>query len=283
MKTVLVTGGNGQLATCMKQVVEKAENLKFIFKNSTDLDITDKKQAASFFSKNSIDYCFNCAAYTAVDNAESNSELAFKLNSEAVKNLAEICKGNQSVLIHISTDFVFDGNIKQPYKESDIPNPKSVYGASKLEGEKEIQLILKEHFIIRTSWLYSEFGNNFMKTMLKLSKERKSLGVVNDQIGAPTYAVDLANVVLKIINEDSKEYGIYHYSNEGSITWYDFAKEIFKQNDIKISLKPILTKEYPTLAKRPMYSVLDTTKIKEIFQIQIPKWEESLRTVLNNF
>ncbi len=281
MKTVLVTGGDGQLATCMKRVVEKVENLKFIFKNATDLDITDKKLVTLYFTENSIDYCVNSAAYTAVDTAESNSELAFKINSEAVKNLAEICKENQSILIHISTDFVFDGSNDQPYKESDIPNPKSIYGASKLQGEKEIQLILKEHFILRTSWLYSEFGNNFTKTMLKLSEERDSLSVVNDQIGTPTYAVDLANVVLKIIKESSRDFGLYHYSNKGSISWYDFAKEIFKQRDIKIDLKPILTKEYPTPAKRPAYSVLDTTKIKDTFQIEIPNWKESLGVALN--
>lgn len=283
MKTVLVTGGNGQLATCMKQVVEKAENLKFIFKSSIDLDITDKKLVDSLFSENSIDYCVNTAAYTAVDTAESNSELAFKINSDAVKNLAGVCKENQSILIHVSTDFVFDGSNDQPYKESDIPNPKSVYGASKFQGEKEIQLILKEHFILRTSWLYSEFGNNFIKTMLKLSEERDSLSVVNDQIGTPTYAVDLANVVLKIIKESSRDFGLYHYSNKGSISWYDFAKEIFRQRDIKIDLKPILTKEYPTPAKRPAYSVLDTTKIKDTFQIEIPNWKGSLRVALNKF
>jgi dTDP-4-dehydrorhamnose reductase len=283
MKTVLVTGGNGQLATCMKQVVKQVENLKFIFKNSTELDITDKKKVNSFFSENSIDYCFNCAAYTAVDTAESNSETAFKINSEAVKNLAQVCKENQSTLIHISTDFVFDGENTQPYKESDIPNPKSVYGASKLQGEKKIQSVLKEHYIIRTSWLYSEFGNNFMKTMLRLSVDRESLGVVNDQIGTPTYAIDLAKIVLKIINQGSKDYGTYHYSNQGTITWYDFAKEIFKQRDLKIDLKPILTKEYPTPAKRPKYSVLDTTKIKDTFQIEIPNWKESLGLSLNNF
>ena len=281
MKTVLVTGGDGQLATCMKQVVEKAENLKFIFKNATDLDITDKKLVTSYFAENSIDYCVNSAAYTAVDTAESNSELAFKINSDAVKNLAEVCKENQSILIHISTDFVFDGSNDQPYKESDIPNSKSVYGASKLQGEKEIQLILKEHFILRTSWLYSEFGNNFIKTMLKLSGEKNSLSVVNDQIGTPTYAVDLANVVLKIIKESSRDFGLYHYSNKGSVSWYDFAKEIFKQRAIKIDLKPILTKEYPTPAKRPAYSVLDTTKIKDTFQIEIPNWKESLEVALN--
>jgi dTDP-4-dehydrorhamnose reductase len=281
MKTVLVTGGDGQLATCIKQVVEKVENLKFIFKNATDLDITDKKLVTSYFAENSIDYCVNSAAYTAVDTAESNSELAFKINSDAVKNLAEVCKENQSILIHISTDFVFDGRNDQPYKESDTPNPKSVYGASKFQGEKEVQLILKEHFILRTSWLYSEFGKNFIKTMLKLSGERNSLGVVNDQIGTPTYAVDLANVLLKIIKESSRDFGLYHYSNKGSISWYDFAKEIFRQRDIKIDLKPILTKEYPTPAKRPAYSVLDTTKIKDTFQIEIPSWKESLGVALN--
>jgi dTDP-4-dehydrorhamnose reductase len=283
MKTVLVTGGDGQLATCIKQVVKNVEDKKFVFKNSTELNITSKAELNSFFADNSIDYCINSAAYTAVDKAESNSKLAFEINSIAVKKLAQVCKENQTVLIHISTDFVFDGTNNQPYKELDISNPKSVYGASKLQGEKEIQLILKEHFIIRTSWLYSEFGNNFMKTMLRLSKERKNLEIVNDQIGTPTYAIDLANVVLKIINEGSKEYGIYHYSNEGSITWYDFAKEIFKQSDIEISLKPILTKEYPTPVKRPIYSVLDTTKIKETFQIKIPNWKESLGVALNNF
>ena len=282
MKTVLVTGSKGQLATCIKQEAKNTEDIRFVFKNSTELNITSKKQLNSFFTDNVIDYCINCAAYTAVDNAETNVELAFKINSEAVKNLAAICKENKTVLIHISTDFIFDGNSKEPYKETDIPKPKSVYGRSKLQGELEIQAIIKEHFIIRTSWLYSEFRNNFMKTMLKLGQERENLSVVDDQKGVPTYARDLANIILKIITDESKIYGVYHYSNNGMTTWYNFAKEIFKQSELKIDLKPILTTAYPTPAKRPKYSVLDTSKIKDTFQIDIPNWKNSLRIALNN-
>lgn len=280
MKTVLVTGGDGQLALCIKSEAKSIEGVKFIYKNSSELDITSKEKLATFFSDNGIDYCINCAAYTGVDAAENNIEKAFKINSEAVRNLAEVCKNNNTVLIHISTDFVFDGSSTNPYKEMDSPNPQNVYGKSKLEGEKEIESILKEHFIIRTSWLYSEYGNNFMKTMLRLGVDNTNLNVVDDQKGSPTYAIDLATFILKIIETHSNKFGVYHYCNQGETSWYEFAKEIFNLGDIHIDLKPISTLEYPTPAKRPKYSVLDTTKVQNTFSITIPKWNESLEKAL---
>ncbi len=283
MKTVLVTGGDGQLALCIKSEAKSTEGVKFIFKNSSELDITSKEKLDTFFSDNIIDYCINCAAYTAVDKAEDNIEKAFKINSEAVRNLAEICKKNKTVLIHISTDFVFDGNKKEAYKENDIPNPQSVYGKSKLKGEKEIISVLKEYFIIRTSWLYSEYGNNFMKTMLRLGNENSNLNVVEDQKGSPTYARDLAVLILKIIDNQSNKFGIYHYSNQGKTSWYGFAKEIFRLSNIHIDLKPISTKDYPTPAIRPRFSVLDTTKIQKTFSNTIPKWNESLEKAIKTY
>lgn len=280
MKTVLVTGGDGQLASCIKSEAKNVEEVKFIIKNSSELDITSKEKLDTFFSDNIIDYCINCAAYTRVDAAEDNIEKAFKINSEAVRNLAEICKKTKTVLIHVSTDFVFDGNKKEPYNEMDTPDPQSVYGSSKLEGEKEIISVLKEHFIIRTSWLYSEYGNNFMKTMLRLANNNSNINVVEDQQGSPTYARDLATFILKIIETQSNKFGVYHYSNLGKTSWYGFAKEIFKLSNNSIDIKPIGTKDYPTPAKRPRFSVLDTTKAQNTFNITIPKWNESLEMTL---
>ena len=280
MKTVLVTGGDGQLASCIKNETKNVDKIKFVLKNSSELDITSKEKLDTFFSDNIIDYCINCAAYTAVDAAEENIKKAFKINSEAARNLAEVCKKNNAVLVHISTDFVFDGNKKEPYNETDTPNPQSVYGKSKLNGEKEIISIVKEHFIIRTSWLYSEYGNNFMKTMLRLANNNSNIKVVEDQEGSPTYARDLATFILKIIETQSNKFGVYHYSNQGETSWYGFAKEIFRLSNIHIDLKPISTKEYPTPAIRPRFSVLDTTKIQNTFNITIPKWNESLEKAL---
>lgn len=282
MKTVLITGSNGQLGNCIREVVENKQNIKFIFKSSSDLDITNNQEIKSVFKSNSFDYCINCAAYTAVDKAEDEPEKALEVNSDAVQFLADACRENNTVLIHISTDFVFDGTSKKPYLETDATNPISIYGISKRSGENVIKNTLSEHFIIRTSWLYSEYGNNFMKTMLRLGRERDSLGVVNDQIGAPTYAKDLANAIITIISTDFNEFGTYHYSNQGNCSWYEFAKEIFQLSNINIDLKPITTSQYPTPAKRPKFSVLNTEKIQEKLQISIPYWKESLAKALEN-
>ena len=280
MIKILVTGGNGQLAQCLKDIVKNDSELDVDFQDLPYLDITDKQQLESYFLKNEFDYCINCAAYTAVDLAEEQSNLAYAVNAEGPKNLAEVCKKYQVKLIHISTDFVFDGKKQTPYVETDMPNPLGVYGASKWQGERNIQEGMETYFIIRTSWLYSEYGNNFMKTMLRLSETRDEISVVSDQIGAPTYAGDLAEVLIKIILSSSTNYGVYNYSNSGAISWYDFAAEIFKLFGKTIELKPIKTEDYPTEAKRPKYSVLEKSKLISVFDTLIPYWRDSLKICL---
>jgi dTDP-4-dehydrorhamnose reductase len=278
---VLVTGANGQLGQSLQFIAEKYPQIDFVFCDSKALDITQKAGIESVFNRIKPDFCINTAAYTAVDKAETETEKAEAINVTGVKNLAEICKEFKTQLIHVSTDFVFDGTKKTPYTEEDIPNPKSVYGQTKLDGEKAVQAILEDYFIIRTSWVYSQFGANFMKTMLRLGAERDSLSVVNDQIGTPTNAVDLAEALVQIVvfvsqHPTHKVSGIYNFSNEGSCSWFDFAKKIFENNTINIDLQPIPTSSYPTPAQRPKYSVLDKTKIKLVFGIAIKSWEESL-------
>ncbi|MUU79067.1 dTDP-4-dehydrorhamnose reductase [Winogradskyella endarachnes] len=276
MLKVLVTGGGGQLAQCIKSVAGLYPKLKFTYKTSSELDITNKDEVESTFNFQAFDYCINCAAYTNVDKAESEKELAYKINVLGPKYLAETCSKHQVTLIHVSTDFVFDGNASKPYKETDSTNPIGVYGKTKLEGEQQIINTIKNHFIIRTSWLYSEFGNNFLKTMLRLADQRDELGVVGDQIGSPTYAIDLAVVIVELIESKNNAYGVYHYSNKGVISWYDFAKEIFRLNQSNIQLNKIGTKDYPTPAKRPKYSVLDTSKISQILDKKTLNWKDSL-------
>jgi dTDP-4-dehydrorhamnose reductase len=284
MTTILVTGGNGQLASCIKDVEKQYDDLNIIYTDHLELDICNLNQIQTFFKSNpQIDYCINCAAYTAVDKAETEAEKAFEINATGAKNLAQVCNDHDAILIHVSTDFVFDGEKNEPYTETDVANPISVYGASKLQGEVEIQHILKEHFIIRTSWLYSEHGNNFMKTMLRLAETRDEISVVCDQIGTPTYAGDLAEVILTIIDSKSESYGIYHYSNEGVASWYDFAKAIFKYSMQNIKLNKISTEDYPTPAKRPLYSVLDKEKVKGVMSLLIPNWETSLEVAITHF
>ena len=277
MIKVLVTGGNGQLAQCLKDVVKHHENLAVDFQDLPDLDITNPLQLESFFLKNEFDYCINCAAYTAVDLAEEQSSSAYAVNAEGPKNLAEVCQKFQTTLIHVSTDFVFDGQKRTPYLETDAPNPLGVYGASKLQGERNIQEAMEAYFIIRTSWLYSAYGNNFMKTMLKLSETREEINVVSDQIGSPTYAGDLAEVLIKIVLSSSKAYGLYHFSNSGAISWYDFAVEIFNHFNKQVVVKSIKTKDYPTEAKRPEYSVLSTNRIIQEFGLNELNWSDSLK------
>lgn len=283
MKTVLVIGGNGQLATCIKDVSASITGTRFIYADLPEFDICNQEFVLDYFTKNNIDYCVNCAAYTAVDKAEEDFETAHKVNVIGVQNLAIACKINNTKFIHLSTDFVFNGTATIPYKETDSTNPISVYGSTKLESETVLKQTLSHYFIIRTSWLYSEHGNNFMKTMIRLGNEKDELSVINDQIGTPTYAKDLATIILKIIKSESQNYGLYHYSNDGAVSWFDFAKEIFRQENISIKLKPIPTTSYPTPAKRPKYSVLDKSKIIETFQIEISDWKESLKTALAKF
>ena len=277
---VLVTGANGQLGQSLRFVADKYPQIDFVFCDSKALDITVKVAIASVFNIIKPDFCINTAAYTAVDKAESEPDKAIAINLTGAKNLAEACKEFKTKLIHVSTDFIFDGNATTPYTEDATPNPKSVYGQTKLDGEKAIQSILQDYFIVRTSWVYSQFGNNFMKTMLRLASERASLSVVSDQIGTPTNAVDLAECLVTIITEHSKlnteHYGIYNFSNEGQCSWFDFAKKIFEINQVKIDVTPIPTTQFPTPAERPKYSVLNKTKIKTVFGIDIKPWEQSI-------
>lgn len=275
---VLVTGANGQLGQAIQSIAKNYLNLNFVFCNSTDLDISNKENCQAVFRKIKPDYCINAAAYTAVDKAESEQYKAELINVIGAKNIAETCNELDAKLIHISTDFVFDGSNNIPYTENQIPNPRGVYGQTKLDGEREIQNVFQNYYIIRTSWVYSQFGNNFMKTMLRLASERTSLSVVNDQIGTPTNAVDLAEALVQIVLNNN-QYGIYNFSNEGQCSWYDFAKKIFEINNVNIDLKAIPTSEFPTPAERPKYSVLDKSKIKSTFGITIKTWEESLKSI----
>jgi len=274
---VLVTGANGQLGQSLRFISGNFAEITFYFLSSADLDITNSSAVNETFKTIKPNYCINAAAYTAVDKAESEAEKAYAVNMIGVGNLADACKESNTIMIHISTDFVFDGNKRTPYTEKDSTNPQGIYAQTKLEGERELQKTHDRYFILRTSWVYSQFGNNFMKTMLRLSQERTELNVVNDQIGTPTNAVDLAKAILQIIRSGSQEFGIYNFSNEGVASWYDFAQKIFEINHIQINLKPIPTLEFPTPAKRPSYSVLDKSKIKSVFDIDILDWETSLR------
>jgi len=276
---VLVTGGNGQLGQSLQAIAGKHPDIRFYFAPSDEADITDKEKLSAVFNNVKPDFCINAAAYTAVDKAESEPDKAELINVAGAKNLAEVCRDYNVTLIHISTDFVFDGQKKTPYTEDDQAAPQGVYGQTKRRGEEAIDSIWNKRFIIRTSWLYSEFAQNFMKTMLRLAKERDLLNVVNDQLGTPTYAVDLAEALVQIIKSGSHQYGIYHYSNEGTASWYDFAKKIFEINGVTIHLNPILTGQFPTPAKRPAYSVLDKAKIKRTFGITVRNWEDALRSV----
>lgn len=278
---VLVTGSGGQLGQSLQFIAKNHSEIDFVFCDSTQLDITNKIEVEAIFNQTKPNFCINAAAYTAVDKAESEYETAELINAIGAINLAEVCKEFEVVLLHISTDFVFDGNKKTPYKEVDNTNPSGVYGQTKLDGELAIQAIWHKHYIVRTSWVYSQFANNFLKTMLRLASERTTLSVVNDQIGTPTNAIDLAETLVEIIIKTNQQpandnFGIYNFSNEGQCSWYEFAKKIFEFNNIQIDLKPIPTIDFPTPAKRPKYSVLDKSKIIDTFGLQIKSWEESL-------
>jgi dTDP-4-dehydrorhamnose reductase len=281
---ILVTGANGQLGKCIQEAASHCVKNKYIdwcFKTSAELDVTNKKDIDRLFNSTEFNYLVNCSAYTAVDKAEEEEERAFLVNSEAVKNLAVGCLKNNITFIHISTDFVFDGKKNEPYTEEDIPNPINIYGESKLKGEKYIQDILVKYFIIRTSWVYSEYGNNFVKTMLRL-KDKKELNIVCDQIGSPTYARDLAEFIIHLIVKKQKTFGIFNYSNEGEESWFDFAQMIFKINKTKISLKPIKSVDYLFVAERPLFSVLNKSKTKNIIKVDISNWKHSLFKCMEN-
>lgn len=277
MINILITGSKGQLGSEI-EALSQNYNYNFFFTDRESLDITDKNKLDDFINNNSINIIINSSAYTAVDKAEDDKLNADKVNHLATKYLAEISKKYNLKLVHISTDYVFDGQNFKPYNENDKTNPNSIYGQTKLDGEKAMQKInLKDSIIIRTSWVYSSFGANFVKTMLRLGKERDSLGVIFDQVGTPTYARDLAKAILDILpNIKNKKVEIYNYSNEGVVSWYDFAKEIMKMAKIECNINPIETSEYPTPAKRPHYSLLNKSKIKKEFGIIIPYWKDSL-------
>ncbi len=283
MVNILVTGANGQLGNELQKISDNYPGFRFHFTDIDSLDITNPEALSEIFRSNNFAYIVNCAAYTAVDRAETEPDLARLINTEAVKNLAREALKYKSKLIHISTDYVFDGNAFQPYTEVMKTNPQSVYGKTKLDGEKEA-LSYPESIVIRTSWLYSSFGNNFVKTILRIGRERKELKVVFDQVGNPTYAEDLAGAVLKIINFTEKKElikGIYHYSNEGVCSWYDFAWEIINFSNIDCKVIPIESSEYPSITKRPFYSVLNKNKVKTVFNFEIPYWKTSLYRCLS--
>jgi dTDP-4-dehydrorhamnose reductase len=283
MSNIIVIGGKGQLGQCLEEKIQDTtQSNTFIFLGSADVDIKDAAQIEAVFAKYQPTYCINCAAYTSVDNAEDEKEIAFEINEAAVKRLAESCLKYQTTLIHISTDFVFNGDSSIPLTEALPTNPVNVYGLSKLKGELQVQEILEKYYIIRTSWLYSEKANNFCKTMLKLAQSRDSLTVIYDQVGTPTYAMDLAKVILQIINKDNKTFGLYHYSNEGVASWYDFAKAIFEFAEVDMKVTPVASSAFVTKAKRPHYSVLDKTKIKQNLGIEIPYWRDSLNICIQN-
>jgi dTDP-4-dehydrorhamnose reductase len=283
MNKILVTGGNGQLGSELKELAPKYQQYHFMFTDVENLDICDHKAVATFIDENKVSTIINCAAYTAVDKAEEQFELADKINHLAVANFAQIAKDKNIQLVHISTDYVFDGTNHKPYTESDKPNPQSVYGKTKLDGELAMQQINPQNsMIIRTSWVYSKYGNNFVKTMLRLGKERDELSVVADQIGTPTHAADLAKAILTILPKIKNEIvELFHFSNEGVCSWYDFAKTIFDINGMDVKLNPIESEAYPTPAKRPFYAVLNKRKIKEIYNLDISHWKDSLQTYWN--
>ncbi len=283
-----MTGSKGQVGMELQTLATQFDDFEFKFVDIDELDIADPKAVKTFFSENKVDYCINCAAYTAVDLAETETNIAWKVNTVGPENLSAACATQKAYMLHISTDYVYHTQSTKPYIETDFTNPQGTYARTKLNGD---EAVLKNHpgcaLVIRTSWVYSSFGNNFVKTMLRLGAERSELSVIYDQIGTPTYARDLAHVLLTIIQKtenqevDKKFFtGVYHFSNEGVTSWYDFAVAIFDQKKMAVKVKPIETKEFPTPAKRPPYSLLNKNKIKQNFGIEIAHWQQSLRKCL---
>lgn len=285
-KRIAVTGANGQLGNEIRLLEANYPQFLFFFTDIDTLDLTDKAAVDRFVEENKINYIINCAAYTAVDKAEDDVEMAYRINRDAVISLAQAAQKNGAKVIHVSTDYVFDGKATTPYKENVATAPQSVYGKSKLEGEEALHRYCPESIIIRTAWLYSSFGNNFVKTMLRLGRERDSLNVVSDQKGTPTYAGDLAKAILDIIvwveTRENLPIGIFHYSNLGETNWYEFTLKIHELAGIAgCKVNPVTTAEYPSKAPRPQYSVLEKGKIQQTFQLQIPNWEESLKKCIS--
>lgn len=280
---ILVTGSNGQLGSELKAISTRYQGHSFLFTDVDELDITDTQKILEFFKKNEVNAVINCAAYTAVDKAESELDTARKINALAVENIVKACGEYRAKLVHISTDYVFNGEYYLPLSESETVAPLGVYGLTKREGEEFVINSSIDGIVIRTYSLYSSFGKNFVKTMLRLGAERGSLGIIYDQIGTPTYAADLAETIMNIISSEKRmdaKGKVYHFSNEGVASWYDFAKAIFELADIDCVVNPIETSEYPTPASRPHYSVMNKTKIKKDFKITIPYWRDSLKTCI---
>ena len=276
MKKILVTGANGQLGQCLQKISSQFEEFEFIFTDSETLDITNKEEVNDFFWQNAPDFCINAAAYTAVDLAETDIEKAFLVNADGAENLAEACAENNAQFIHVSTDYVFDGENNLAYTEEDFTNPLGVYGASKLAGDELALEVNPCSVILRTSWVYSEFGKNFVKTMLNLFATKEELSIVADQFGQPTNANDLAEAIMIIIKSEKITPGIFNFSNLGRISWFDFAEKIAELSKAKIKLNAIETSQYPTPAKRPKNSVLDLDKISKTYAVPLKPWEESL-------
>lgn len=275
-KKILITGAHGQLGSALSSLLQSTP-YNVVCTDYDSLDITNSEAVESFIGEGKFDYIVNCAAYTQVDRAEEDADNADLLNHIAVANIANAALNCGGRVIHISTDYVFDGNHFVPYVESDEPAPRSVYGSTKLAGERDLFDIAPDSIVVRTAWLYSATGNNFVKTMLRLGKEKDSIRVVYDQIGSPTYAPDLASAILTIIESETWVPGVYHFTNEGVISWYDFTKAIFRISGVHCEVSPILSSEYKALAVRPHYSVLDKSKIKSVFGVNIPYWEDSLQ------
>jgi dTDP-4-dehydrorhamnose reductase len=281
MSNIVVFGASGQLGQCLKKVAETQGIASIHFPSEIEADILNKDALKKIFDTYKPAWCINCAAYTAVDKAEDDVEKARAINKTGAANIAELCKQFGAVMIHTSTDFIFKGDRPVPLVEDDIAEPINIYGLTKLEGELAVAASLEKYYTLRTSWLYSEYGNNFVKTMLKLGAERDELRIIADQVGTPTYAIDLADCILRIISSSKDAYGTYHYSNEGVASWYDFAKAIFDISETKVKALPIRTSEYPTRAIRPAYSVMDKSKIKQTFNMEIPYWRDSLITCIS--
>lgn len=280
-KKVIVLGKGGQLASELQYL--KSQDKDWNFLSIDELDICNKKAVSEYFKNNSCNYIVNCAAYTSVDKAEEEIKACYNVNLNGVENLLEVLQGKDIGLIHISTDYVFNGEKSEPYNEKDLTSPIGVYGNSKLAGEIAICNSKIKSIIIRTSWLYSNYGHNFVKTMLNFGTQKDEIGVINDQFGSPTYANDLAKIIIKVVEDKNYTWStgdVFHYSNEGSCSWYEFALEIFKISKIDVNVKKVTTEKYPTKANRPKYSLLDKSKVKDVFGINIPNWKYSLREML---
>lgn len=280
MKKILITGAGGQLGRTLAYVAQEVQDVEVVYRSSADLDIRNKQAIEALFSRHQFDYCLNCAAYTKVELAQEQKNLAFEINAEGVRNLALVCEEFDTTLIHFSTDYVFDGAQDQPYREEDLPNPLNEYGASKLAGEREIMQVMRRYFIIRTSWLYSDQGTNFYKTIHQKASSGAALKVTTDQRGTPTNAYDLARFVWHIIHQQSQAYGLYHFSNTGEATWYDFAEAIVRLSKLTKTTTLEKTAGFKTKAQRPAYSVLDKSKLLQEFKFEILPWEDSLANLI---